>query len=187
VIPIADSGPVIFSRRLASLAPPAKLDKPMLWAGDFEGNTPTPQISGIEDFLDRYLRDADIAWASHLAVSLPVRDVPAGSPAASGGPFQAALDDYSVSLQTVSLRITASGKGYAQLSHPWYPGTELRLNGKAITPLQGAFDLMVVPLDPGGNDIEVGPVTTPVRRYSALASAASLVMVCCFAALLAGI
>jgi hypothetical protein len=186
VIHIADASPVLFSRHLATLPPPARLDKPMLWPGDFEGDAPSPQISGIEDFLDRYLRGADIAWASHQAAALPVRAVPPESPApAENDPWQAALGDYSVSLQTVSLRITASGKGYAQLSHPWYPATEVRLNGKAITPLQGAFDLMVVPLQPGINDIEIGPVTTPVRRYSALASAASLVLACLIAALLA--
>src|SRR5208282_6527805 len=131
------------------------------------------QVSGIEDFLARYLRDTDVVWATHQAAALPVRDLPAASPApASSGPFQAALDAYDVSLQTVSLRITASGRGYAQLSHPWYPATEVRLNAKAITPLQGAFDLMVVPLEAGINDIEIGPVSTPVRRYSALASVA---------------
>jgi hypothetical protein len=188
VIPIADASPAIFSRRLVALAPPAQLDKPMLWPGDFEGGAPAPQVSATEDFLNRYLRDADIAWASHLAAALPVRAVPPESPAtAENGPWQAALSGYSVSLQTVSLRVTASGNGYAQLSHPWYPGTEVRLNAKVIAPLQGALDLMVVPLQPGINDIEIGPVSTPVRRYSALASAASLIIACLAAALLAGI
>jgi len=186
VIPIADSSPVLFSQRLVALAPPARLDKPMLWPGNFEGGDPSPQVSGIEDFLARYLRDTDVDWASHQAAALPVRDLPAASPAPdSSGPFQAALDAYDVSLQTVRMRITVSGRGYAQLSHPWYPATEVRLNAKVITPLQGAFDLMVVPLEPGINDIEIGPVWTPVRRYSALASAASLALACCFAALLA--
>lgn len=186
VIHIADASPAIFSRRLAGLAPPARLDKPMLWPGDFEGAEPSPQISNIEDFLETYLRDSGIAWDSHLAAALPVRVVPPGSPApAADNSWRAALDGYSVSLQTVSLRVTASGQGYAQLSHPWYPGTEVRLNGRAVTPLQGAFDLMVVPLEPGLNDIEIGPVTTPVRRYSALASEASLVLACLIAALIA--
>ncbi len=185
VIHIADASPVLFSRRLVALAPRAGLDKPMLWAEAFKGSPPA-QVAGIEDFLNRYLSDAGIDWASRLAAALPVRDIAAeGSPPAAGGAWRATLDRYQVSLQDVKMRVTASGRGYAQLSHPWYPGNQVRINGVVAAPLRGALNLIVVPIEAGVSDIDISPVTTPVRYYSAIISVAMLVVAGLCAALLA--
>jgi hypothetical protein len=83
------------------------------------------------------------------------------------------------------MQITASGPGYAQLSHPWYPANKVRINRKPVAPLRGALDLLVVPIQAGANDIEIQPVTTPVRYYSAAASTAMLIVACSFAAIVA--
>ncbi len=186
VVRIAGASPAIFSQRLVTLTPPPGLDKPMLWAEDFIGNPPAPLVSVIEGFLNTYLRDAGIVSTSSFASALPVRDISAARSAPAGSdPWQAAVSRYSVVLQKVEMQIMASGPGYAQLSHPWYPANEVRINGKPVAPFRGAFDLLVVPIQAGTNDIEIRPVTTPVRHYSAIASAAMLIIACVFTALIA--
>jgi hypothetical protein len=109
---------------------------------------------------------------------LPVRVVPVGALERSNNrvDWRPLVTQYRVSLQRVRLTITANSPGYAQLAHPWYPGTAVDLNGKRITPLQGALDLLVIPLAAGTNSIIIEPVTTPVRRDAAMVSAAMLVI-----------
>jgi len=184
VIHIVGTSPAIFSRGLVNLAPPPGLEKPMLWAEDF--TSPIPQVSKIDDFMMSYLRDAGISSTSHDALALPVYDVStAGSVVVESDPWQPILTRYSVSLQKVEIRIMSGGRGYAQLSHPWYPANEVSINGKPIIPLRGAFDLVVVPIEAGINDIEIHPVTTSVRYYSIIASLSMLFIACLFTVLLA--
>ena len=184
VIHVPGASPAIFSRSLVNLAPPPGLEKPMLWAEDFTSQT--SQVPRIANFLDSYLHHAEIDLASHSASALPVRDAPAAGLAfAEGGAWPPQLTQYSVSLQNVELQIAATHRGYAQLSHPWYPATEVSLNGKPISPLIGAFDLLVVPIQPGVNDIEIHVVTTPVRHYSLIVSLSMLIIALLFAAFLA--
>ncbi len=183
VIHIAGASPAIFSRRLVAPVPPPGLDKPLVGAEDFTP-TPTPQLSKSEDSLHSYLRDAGIDSASDFATALPVYDPSAegSGPTAGDRAWQVALSGYRVSLQDVTMRIMASDRDYAQ---PWYPANEFRINGEPGIPLRGALDLVVVPLQAGGNDIEMRPITTPVRYYSAIASMAMLITACLFSAVLA--
>jgi len=186
VVHIAGASPAIFSRRLVSLEPPPGLDKPMLWVADFESNPPASQVSRIEDFLNNYLREAGIVSTSSFASALPVRAVPAaGSASAESDTLQAAVSRNSVSLQNVEMQIMASGRGYAQLSYPWYPANEILVNEKPVAPLRGALDFLVVPIQAGTNDIIMRPITTPIRHYSAIASAVMLIVACFFSALIA--
>ena len=177
VIHIDNAGPAVFAQQLIAMAPPDNLDKPMLWAEDF-ADKQNSQVQRTESFLDEYLSNAGFSWESRKAEALPVRNVPVGVPERSSNKpdWRPSVTDYRVSLQRVRLTITANGPGYAQLTHPWYPATAVDLNGKRITPLQGALDLLVIPLAAGINSIIIEPVTTPVRRDAAMVSAAMLVI-----------
>ena len=92
--------------------------------------------------------------ASHFATALPVYDPSAEGSGLTAGDraWQVALSGYRVSLQDVTMRIMASDRDYAQ---PWDPANEFRINGEPGIPLRGALDLVVVPLQAGGNDIEM--------------------------------
>jgi hypothetical protein len=189
VIRIPGASPVMFSRSLVKLTPPTGLEKPMLWAEAFTKASPTTRdsrIARIDDFLKTYLHEAGISSESHLALALPVRGIPTGESAvADGDTWHPVLAQYNVSLETVKMQIIADGDGYVQLSHPWYPGNEVSINGRRITPLQGALGFLVLPTQAGVNNIEIRPATTPVRYYSAMASLSMLIIACLSATLLA--
>jgi len=175
VVPVSGHSPVIFSRHLVDLPPPAELEKPMIWSEQFTSDPPSSQIGGIEAFLDRYLRIAQIAPNGRSAAVLPVHGAGLDlTPDADGPDWHTMLNGYKVDLETVRIRVDATGLGYAQLSHPWYSGNRVFVNGAAIAPLRSAVNLLVVPLNSGANEIEIRPVLTPVRFYSAVASAVML-------------
>jgi hypothetical protein len=164
VVHIPNAAPVLFSQKLALLAPSAELEKPLLWNEDYYTRNANPTVTGIEAFLGRYLKLAQIDPAAHTARALPVRALPEPLSPAAGGPWKPLVTQYSVSLERVALRIESDSPGYVQLSHPWYRDTEVRVDGGKIVPLRGALDLMVLQLHPGTNEIEIRPSTTPLRR-----------------------
>jgi len=78
---------------------------------------------------------------------------------------------YQVGLQRIAMTVVSDAPGYVQLSHPWFPASQVRINGLPVAPIEGAIDLTVVPIDAGENAIEIGPVVTPVRTISTIVSA----------------
>ncbi len=184
-LPLPAASPVLFAPALTRLAPPPGLDKPMLWAEAFgPGADPdtADRIARIRGFEDRYLALARIDAARHVAAALPVRTLPAGAAEAAEAPdWHAELLDYRVGLQSVRIAVHSSAPAYVQLAHPWYPATELRLNGAAVPMLRGALDLIVLKLPAGESRIELRPTMTPVERIALAISAFGLL-----ATLLAG-
>jgi hypothetical protein len=186
VLRVADAGPAVFSRRLVELSPAPEFDKPMLWDDDFETDRARARVGAISGFLEQYLRAAGIASASRVAASLPVRSRPADLPPVSDAdtPWRPKVTRYKVSLERADLTIESDGRGYVQLSHPYYPATEVLINGKHVEPLQGSLDLIVVPIDPGSSAIELRPTTTPIRSAAMAISAAGGVVAFALAGLL---
>ena len=108
---------------------------------------------------------AEIDPATHTAAALPVRTLPPPPPSAAvTGPSKQLVTGHSVSLERVLLRVESDAPGYLQISYPWYPDTQVLVNGQEVVPLRGAFDLIVLALQQGTNEIEVRPSTTPLRR-----------------------
>jgi hypothetical protein len=166
VVHIPNAAPVLFSQNVALLVSPSEVEKPLLWNEDYYlPDADSAAVTGVEAFLRRYLEAAEIDPATHTARALPVRALPSPRPftTAADGPSKQLVTRYSVSLEKVALRIESDVPGYVQLSHPWYPDTEVLVDGKKIVPLRGALDLMVLALHPGTNDIEIRPSTTPLR------------------------
>ena len=174
---IADASPVLFSRRLVQLSPPDGMDKPALWDPILQVDPMAPRVQGMSDFLDTYRARAGLNMATRSAEGLPVREIP-NSPATtdSGGDWKPVLTQYAVSLTTVALAITTDQPGYVQISHPWYPGTDVTINGSPVVPLRGAVNLMVLPLAKGDNVIQLSPRNTTVLKVSAAVSGAGLLI-----------
>jgi hypothetical protein len=178
VVKIPDATPVLFSRRLIQLAPPGGKDKPVLWDPIFASEPMAPRLAEISRFLDRYREIAGLDMANRSAAALPVRALPADAspPANDGEDWHPQLSAYEVSLQDVDMTILSDADGYVQISHPWYPATEVRINGQRIAPLQGAIDLMVLPITKGRNVIRLSPRTTTVTRVAVGLSGTGVVL-----------
>jgi hypothetical protein len=172
-----DGFPVLFSRKLVELPPGPTLDKPMLWPGNFESPESAPRIARIDQFLRQFVGVEHPRAETRTGDAIAVRSL-------SGLPdhvpetldWKPALTFYRVGLQRVDLRIESNAAGYAQIAHPWFPATEILIDGRFVTPIQGAIDLLVVPIHPGRNDILIRPGTTPIRRLSGWVSLAGLLV-----------
>jgi hypothetical protein len=176
VVRVPDAAPAVFGRTLVALAPPPGLDKPMLWSEFYDDDPPHPQVTGIIDFLHRYLRAMRIDPATDLAAAIPVRSLPDGLPPPASDAWHPRMTAYQVGLQRVAMTVVSDAPGYVQLSHPWFPASQVRINGLPVAPLEGAIDLTVVPIAAGENAIEIGPVVTPVRAISNIVSAVSIAL-----------
>jgi hypothetical protein len=120
-----------------------------------------------------------------VAAALPVRQLAAGSPdVPSSADWQPRVTHYEFGLERVAIDIASNAPGYAQLAHPWYPASEVRINGQRVVPLEGSLGLIVVPLTTGDNKIEIHPIVTPIRLASAIVSAVALVLALGFAGIL---
>jgi hypothetical protein len=176
VVRVPAATPAVFSRSLIALAPPLGLDKPMLWSEDYDADPPDPQVAATVEFLQRYLRATQLDPASHLASALAVRALPGGTPPSASGTWHPLVTRYEVGLQRVTMTVTSDAPGYVQLSHPWFPGNVVRLNGQPVVPLEGALGLTVVPITAGENAIEISPMLTPIRLASNAVSVVSLLL-----------
>ena len=175
-IAVPDASPVIFSRQLVALTPPPLLDKPMVWREDFQPDT--SQVAGINRFLNQYLLAAQIEPTQRLAGAIPVRHLPVkrGDFSASQS-WHPVLHSYHVGEQSVRLTLSADQPGYVQITHPWYPGTVVLDNGQPIDPMQGALDLMVLPVTSGQHTIVIMPAMTRIESISLAISLVALVLI----------
>jgi hypothetical protein len=179
VIAIPAASPVVFSRSLVVLPPPSDLDKPMVWSEDFLGPA-SGRVSRLDGALLTYLQAGRFDLGRHVAAALPIRAVPAGwegaAPAGGDEAPPPVLGAYRVGLQSVGLTIEAKAAGFVQLAHPFFPGNEVRINGNRVEPGEGTLGLMILPLKPGLNTIEIAPTITPIRRLSVAISLAALLL-----------
>jgi len=178
VVHIASAAPVLFSQSVVLLAPTPELEKPLLWNDDYYTPSAGATVPAVEAFLRRYLQAAQIDPATHTAAALPVRDLSRPPPFATptGDPSKWLVTRYSVSLEKVVMKIESDAPGYVQLSHPWYPDTQVFVNGKKVVPLRGALDLMVLALHQGTNEIEIRPSTAPLSLGLASLSGLALLV-----------
>ncbi len=178
--------PAVFSQRLAVMAPPPGLDKPMLWPEDFRSAKDAPRIDAIKAELRRFMAAEGIDGATRTARAIAVNDGAAvADPPQASGPWHPMVQDYAVGLTSVALRVEADAPGYVQLSHPWFPSTRVTVNGVAAQAIRGTIDLMVVPIPSGVSVIELREGWTAIRRISALVSLCGLLAIGAAAAMLA--
>ena len=175
VIPVPGPSPVLFAARVVALKPSPRFDKPMLWDADFAPVSHNPVVLGIDRFLHRWEKVTD-PGLDGMAAALAVRQLPTNAAISAPG-WRAHLVSYHVGLQRVQIRLRTSGPGYAQLAFPDYPGTLVSVNGDQVIPLQGATNLMVLPLPAGALRITLTPVMTVWERVSAAISLFGLLLV----------
>jgi hypothetical protein len=96
------------------------------------------------------------------AFCLPILGVVPEQPLPDGSAvWHPRLDQYAVSLEAVTVVVTADRSGFVRLAHPWFPSMTVRVNGVAAKPIEGALHLVVLPLQPGTIRIEITPFLTP--------------------------
>lgn len=180
-----EAAPALFSQRLAALPMVAGLDKPALWATDYLGPGKLPRVVAVEDAIAAFVGLEAPDFKARRAAVIALHGVP---PVQSDGPAQAgwdaALQDYEVGLDRVTMRVAANGPGWVQLAHPWFPSTRVTMNGERVVPLRGALNLIVLPVSAGSTVIELRDGWTTVRLLSSLASLAGLAAILAFAIVL---
>ena len=95
------------------------------------------------------------------------------------------LNDYKVGLRGVSLSVSSDRPAWVQLAHPWFPATDVRVNGQAAEPLTGALNLMVLRVQAGDTRIELLPRLTQARSLALQVSGTALLGTLAVAAWLA--
>jgi hypothetical protein len=175
--------PLLFSTRLVPLPRRPGLAKPMLWAEDFGGER-RPRIAGIEAFLAEFARTEAPEISRKVAAAIPVAGAcdPCGAPGPAAPPV---IRAYRVGLDRVALDVELGEPGFVQLAHPWFPSTSVTVNGKAVEPIRGALDLLVLPLPSGLSAIRLQDRLTPARKSGIAVSFAGLMGIAFFALLLA--
>jgi hypothetical protein len=162
VVRIPNATPVLFSRCLRAVPMHPELDKPLVWEDSFRPDT--PMVTALDAYLRGYIDELAPDWPAREAACLPVSAVPAGGlDLGASGSWHPKLDAYAVSLDKVTVVVTTDAPGYVQLSHPWFPGNAVRVNGAVVTPMESPLHLVVLPLPAGTSRIEITPFTTPVR------------------------
>ena len=152
----------------------------MFWDEDFANGQ--PRIAQTAAYLRVWLDQARPDWSTRQAAALPVLALPVAATPKGGAahlnsaPWTPRLEAYAVAVSKVTATVSANGPGYVQLSHAWFPGNQVRVNGKVVQPLEGALHLVIVPIGSGISHIEIVPIQTPVRRLAAAISLAALLV-----------
>jgi hypothetical protein len=163
---LRDAAPVRAAGRLVERDPDPGLDRPMIWLEDVEARS--DQVQALDRFLDKVLEVGD---------AIPVRGPVSGGLAAGGPPPRVSIIDYKLAWNRTHLLLDSDAAGFIQLAHAWYPWLSVRVNGTSATPLQGSFDLLVLPIAAGRSDIEVSLGLTPVRKACMAVALAAMVAV----------
>lgn len=185
VVPIAGASPVRFSQRLGQLVPGPGLDKPMLWESDVHAGQAETVLAGLERFMADVLQVEAPGPVPGTVRAIAVRDPVPAFPTGSDADWRPALTEYEVGLRRVSLRVSSDRPAWIQLAHPWFPATELRMNGQVVEPLRGALNFIVAPISAGDTRIELLPRPTPARSLAVRVSVAALLATLAIAAMLA--
>lgn len=72
------------------------------------------------------------------------------------------------------LAVESDAPGSIQLAHAFYPALAVRINGAPVTPRQGSFGLVVLPIEAGRSEIEISLPPTGVRVASAAVAIAAM-------------
>jgi hypothetical protein len=174
-IHIQNATPIIFSRHLARQVVDVSLEKPMLWEPDFYVTPPATKIRRIQEQLTAWREAEQLDMPHRQAEYIAVRDLPpqiADEPTV--GAWHPVLESYDTGLEKTTFHVRSDAPGYAQLSHPWYPGILVFVNGVAVKPLRGSLDFLVVKIPAGDTTIELRPELTRIEWLSLLISLVGL-------------
>jgi hypothetical protein len=175
-IRLVNGSPVLFASALSEVEPDPGLDKPVLWNEQFAPGSTDRQATEVLDFVRGVVQAMDIDTAIHSARFLPVRALPTGSSRSeSGDPgWGGSVEQYRVGFEEIRLTLHSDRKGWIQAAHPYYPTVTVSRNGDPVSPYQGAFNLLVLPVDAGRNNYVIRYRTSTLRKAMAWISAATL-------------
>jgi hypothetical protein len=152
---VRDASPVVFAPRLVAVDPRqlAAYEARLLW--DTRDGPYARAIAATAQFV----RDAVIAPMG-LNRERGVADAVVVRGAAPSNQQEARLADFRLldfEVRETALRasIRSATAGYLQFAYAFYPLLDVRVDGRAVTPIEGAMSLLVVAVPAGAHEVQV--------------------------------
>jgi hypothetical protein len=172
---VAAATPAVASGRLEVVTRPAAFDRPPFWDFQFEAGDPDTAAAKTA-VRDLYRTMAPEPARRKTGVVL-MSSLPRGAEWQGSDPVAPAIETavYEVTPNTVHLVVDADKPGFLRLAHPYSPTSTVTRNGQVIEAAPDVMSMIVLPLQPGRNDIRV--VSSPSTLRVACFAATALVVV----------
>ena len=168
---VSDATPVLASGMLEQADRPASFDGAPLWNGELS----QPSGRAAEADLSALIARMDVDLAHRQAARLLMPVLPQGAAWPAGGPAPTiALESYRVDPGRVRLTVLADRAGFLRLAHPIYPAETITRNGQPVAAAGDVFSFIVLPIEPGRNEIEVSVHPSLLRRACLAVSVATV-------------
>jgi hypothetical protein len=86
------------------------------------------------------------------------------------------LTDFSVSIDSVTLKYASSGEGFAKLPYSYFRYLDVRIDGKQAPYFQSAMRDIVIPIYAGAHTVRILGRASPLSRWTFLFSLASIIV-----------
>jgi hypothetical protein len=93
------------------------------------------------------------------------------------GKFNVQVSDFSVSIDSVTVKYVSTGDGFARLPYSYFPYLDVRVDGKAAPFYRSAMHNIVVPIYLGEHTVRILGRASQLSRWTFLLSLASLIVI----------
>lgn len=97
--------------------------------------------------------------------------------ATSPDKFQVQVNDFSVSIDSVSLKYVSTGDGFARFPYSYFPYLDVRVDGKETPFFRSAMHDIVVPVYLGEHTVRILGRASPLSRWTFFLSVGSIIVI----------
>jgi hypothetical protein len=97
--------------------------------------------------------------------------------ATSPDKFQVQVNDFSVSIDSVSLKYVSTGDGFARFPYSYFPYLDVRVDGKEAPFFRSAMHDIVVPVYLGEHTVRILGRASPLSRWTFFLSVGSIIVI----------
>jgi hypothetical protein len=95
----------------------------------------------------------------------------------STGKLDVRVRDFSVAIDSVTLKYASTGDGFASLPYSYFPYLDVRVDGKEAPFYRSAMHNIVVPVSSGEHTVRILGRASQLSRWTFLLSVASLIVI----------
>jgi hypothetical protein len=149
---------------------PAAFQTGPFWDISFDRTPPDPAAIKARDADLALTAAMKIDFTQRTAASFLVPALPHGAdwPVLSSKPINIQLVSYDVDQRTTRVVVESNRPTLLRLAHPVFPGIDITRNGVPVSYTSDVFNLAVVPIVAGRNEIVVTVHPSALRRFCVL-------------------